>query len=146
MRIPKKVLIIGLVEEITYRKDNSRTPTTINFSAKKGDFLLAVNPSYTTLFIFESSTTGKVEIIRDKNGIQSGMMHQIIRYQVPELELKKLGSAITIRYRSTWWEGDLMEYRHDFKNADFYGDSYTRIKSMGIKLKKGKILNSRGIV
>lgn len=146
MKIPKKILIVGVIEEITYLKDKARTPATINFSAKKKDYLLATNPIYTALYIFESNTTGKIEIIRDKKGLQSGFLHQIIKYEIPNIELKKIGVPLTIRYKSTWWTGELMEYRHDFKDRLFYADAYSRFKTMGIKAKKGKVLNERGII
>lgn len=145
MRIPKKVLIVGIVEEITYLREKAKSPVTINFSAKKGDYLLATNQSHTALFIFKSTPKGKVEIIRDSSGKQSGFLHQIIHYEIPSLELKKTGQALTIRYRSTWWEGELMEYRHDFDNTFIFSDSYSRSHTFGLKPKKGKILTMNGI-
>lgn len=145
MRIPKKILIVGTVEEITYQKDKARSPVTINFSAKNKDYLLATNSTYTALYIFESNTTGKVTIIKDKKGLQSGFLHQVIKYEIPNIELKKHGAALTIRYCSTWWEGEMKEYRHDFKDAIFFTESYSRFKTMGIKPKKGKIIGADGI-
>jgi len=146
MRIPKTVLIIGKVAAITYRPTKSRSAVSLDFDAKRGDFLLATNKTHTQLYIFENVRTGKVEAVTDKSGIVKGFVHELVEYEIPTTELKNIGVILTIRYSSVWWEGGpAREYRHDFKAATLYADKYSRFKTIGIKPKKGKVLNADGI-
>lgn len=146
MRIPKKVLIVGFVESITWQRDKSRAATTIDYTNQKDSFLLATNQGHTHLYIFKNKSTGKIDLIRDKSGAQKGFIHQVVHYEIPSLSLSKIGKVIRIRYRSTWWTGELEEYRHDFENSTLWSDKYTRFETIGIKPKSGKILNQNGII
>jgi hypothetical protein len=146
MRIPKKVLIIGTVAAITYRHANSKTATSIDFESRNSEYVLATNATHTALYIFENVRTGKVKAVLDKNGICKGFQHELVQYEIPTLELKKIGSLITIRYHSMWWEGELKEYRHDFDSAQLWADKQSRFKTIGITPKRGKILSSDGFI
>jgi hypothetical protein len=146
MRIPKKVLIIGKVAAITYRPTKSRSAVSLDFEAKRGDFLLATNPTHTQLYIFENVRTGKVQAMTDAKGVVKGFIHELVEYEVPTTTLKHIGVILTIRYHTVWWEGEpAREYRHDFTKAALYADKYSRFKTIGIKTTKGKILNNDGI-
>lgn len=146
MQIPKNVLIIGQISGITYKADKARAATSIDFDARGGEYLLATDKAHRNLYIFENVKTGKVDAVIDKSGIVKGFIHQAVHYKVPTLKLKKIGSVLTIRYTSVWWENKRREYRHDFKKGvAMYADKYTRFSTIGIKPTRGKVLNADGI-
>ena len=147
MRIPKKVLVIGTVSGITYKPTKSRTSTSIDFDARGDEYVIATNSTHTQLYIFPNVRTGKVDAVTDDTGLVKGFIHQAVHYDVPAVTLKKIGSIVTIRYKSRWWETVQREYRHDFKKGvAFYADKYSRFSVMGIKPARGKVINKNGIV
>lgn len=145
MKIPTSVIVIGRVEAVSFLKKNSKRPTTRSLSDEGLDYILATNRTHTALYLFENKSQGKKKVIKDKSGPQRGAIHTEIKYKVPTLDLKKLGKAISIQYVSDNWEGAETLYRHEFKDASFHANSYTRFSIMAITPKKGKIVNSRGI-
>jgi len=145
VKIPKNVLIIGQVCAITYRPTKARRATSVDFEAQGKEIMIATNKTHSQLFMFENVQTGKVEAVTDKSGHVKGFVHQLIEFKIPQLTLKKIGSIVSIRYKTVWWEGLLREYRHDFGTNEMYADKYSRFTTIGITTKKGKILNKDGI-
>jgi hypothetical protein len=145
MKMPKNLLIIGPAHLVRWRSMGSRA----NYQLKDrhcADHLLAINSTHTTLFIFPNRTTGKKEILKDRKGLQRGYIHTATEYEIPTLDLKKIGTVEALQYSTTWWKDELTKYEHLFDTtADFYANQYGRFTVMAIKLKKGKILNNRGI-
>jgi len=137
MKVPKNLIIIGPAHLVRYRSTGSRA----NYQDKHcADHLLASNSSHTTLYIFPNRTTGKKEVLK------SGYIHTTTKYEIPTLDLKKIGVVDSLQYSTIWWTDELTKYEHTFETtADFYANQYTRFSVMAIKLKKGKILNNRGI-
>lgn len=145
MKIPKTVIVLGHVETVTYLKKNAKRPVTRSFIDEGFDYLLATNKTHTALYLFANQEHGGKKRIIDKKGPQRGAIHTETRYKIPADVLKALGKAVSIQYWSDNWEGKDTLYKHEFKDAAFYAEKYTRFEIMGIKPKRGKIVTARGI-
>lgn len=145
MKLPKSVIVLGHVEAVTYLKKNARRPVTKSFIDEGVDYLLATNKTHTALYLFANQHYGGKKVLVDKKGPQRGAIHSEVKYKIPADVLKPLGKAISIQYWSDNWEGKETLYKHEFKDASFYAEKYTRFEMVGIKPKKGKIVTDRGI-
>lgn len=145
MKIPSSVIVIGRVESVSFLKKNAKRPTTRSLADAGLDYILATNRTHTALYLFQNQSYGKKKIVKDRKGVQRGAIHTEVKYKVPTLDLKKLGKAVSIQYTSDNWEGVETLYRHEFKDASFHANSYTRFSIMAITPKRGKIVNTRGI-
>lgn len=145
MKIPNTVVIIGRVDSISFLKKNMKKSITRSLKDEGLDYLLATNKTHSALYLFENKSLDKKKVVKDKTGVQRGAIHTAIKYKIPTLDLKKLGNAVAIQYWSDNWEGKNTLYRHEFNDAQFHANSYTRFSVMAITPKKGKIVTSQGI-
>jgi hypothetical protein len=146
MKVPKNLLIIGPAHLVRFRRTGSRA----HYQAQDrhcADHLLAINATQNTLYIFPNRTTGKKEILKDRKGLQRGYIHTATEYEIPTLNLRKIGTVDALQYSTAWWQDELTKYEHIFDTtANFYANQYSRFTVMAIKLQKGKkILNNRGV-
>lgn len=142
MLIPKKVLIIGSADFVQYQKTKSNTVVDKTLS----DYVLAVNSTYTTLYIFENKSRGSIEAIRDKKIESLTGIHTAITYDIPNAELKRIGRILSIQYSTDWWEDSFFKYEHVFdKPMPFFANRQTGFNVMAIKSVRGKILTQEGI-
>lgn len=147
MKIPKSVLIIGAAHLMTYRTlkpyRSGSTPLEISLH----DYLIATNHTRTVLYLFPNRTTGKKRILKDKTNPQRGFIHTAMEYDIPTLDLKKIGIVESVQYSSDWWEGHYSKYEHTFAvHPALYADKQTRFSVIAIKPQQGRIVNESGII
>jgi hypothetical protein len=146
MKVPKNVLVIGSALSITYRKTGSNRETVLSLSRKSKGVLIAINKTHTALFLFPNKTTGKKQILTDRQGKQSGRIHTAVEYEIPSISLNPVGVVIAIQYSTDWWEDVFTTYGHSFETEPtLYGDKYSRFTVMGIKPRHGRIISPEGI-
>lgn len=136
MKVPKKVQIIGHVQNIAWVPTKSRSVK--DMSWWNGECIIAVNLSLTILYLFPND-------VKDINETNAGLS---TKFKSPNGSLKKLGHAFQITYESNLWEDRDQLYYHDFEKekASFWGNKINNPTMIAIKYPKGRIVTDRGIV
>lgn len=145
MKIPKRVLIIGEVEFIVYAPKGKTYVQNHHFAAKD-PHIIATNPSHTALYIFPNRSRGVKKVVTDRSGDQRGFIHTEVSFDIPAINLQRIGEIHSVQYRTDWWDQEGATLQHIFQNPpEMFAEKYTRFKVIGIKSRRGKILNDRGI-
>ena len=155
MRIPAHISILGSPESLTWAPNTLSSPPRRNLSETSflsRQFFLACNETLTTLFLIDGTYATPIDkptgLKASAYRLWSGFKpDDCYRFNLPEHNLKRHGSAYRICYQSDKWDGKLTHYFHDFEdNPDVFVNRYSNPTIWAIKHKRGRIVSAEGII
>jgi hypothetical protein len=134
-----------------------RNPETRHTSFYSREFYLACNGTLTTLFLIDGQFASEIEDSEVKGGSSIGdayclwsgfQPNAFYRFDLPDYDLKKRGTAIRICYQSDKWDGNLTHYYHDFETpTSIWCNRYSDATIWAIRHANGaKIVSAEGIL